>query len=888
MSRSRVRLLAMTTAACAAAALLTASPAHAEDGIDPSAVVPGTGTDTPAQVSGDEQTVAADEPVAAAKEYLGDNADTFAIDGAELTAIGTYAADGTETVRFAQSHNGVPVFGAQYLVHMRPDGGDTTVLGANGTYYSDLSVDTTAAATPETAVEQARRHVAEQLAGGVFTGGVLDDAITGVSNGLVIVPDGSGSLAYHVTVSAVDRAAGTPVVKEVYVDADTAWPLFAYDGIQFSSPAEGTGVKADGTTVPLHLTKADDGSFQMVDRSRTSTISTFDGRAYDVAEVLGRMPADIPVFVGPTAHFDGEATESGAVDAHANAGHVYDYYRSLGRDGLDGKGAAMTSVVGVTYWGQPFVNAFWDGQKMVYGGGDDEYKTLSADLDVVGHEMTHGVVEHSAGLIYAHQSGAMNEAIADYFGNAVDVDVTGTSMRDPDAGLLGEDLCRTAGPRECALRDLNDGRTTADYEGLTWEYDNGGVHYNSTIFSGALWDIRETIGSAKADRLIYKALTEYMTPTDDFVDGRNAVVQAAVDSRIGLLALGKVIAAFVRHGIIDGWDDRNGDAKILMKDITAERTGPAAAGGWWVAPKGETDGDGPYAIYSGRTDGKGAPIKLSDPVDGRFNVLPATDGKWAVWFAWGASDARLMRAPVDGSAPPEVLWTTVNPSRLSVDGDWISWNVSHPMFGTKQWYMNANDPAGTAQMVESTYYKRSGFGEVRDGKLYYLLQQPDRTPGGDGRYHLNITVRDLATGTETLLPEIPDATGESFAGLYAVKVTDEHVVVGVDQTAGGTVGIWRMNRDGTGLKTLVAEANGPMLGDYDATGAAVTYENWPGATVPQIFQVGIDGGSPRRMSCSDGLQFRVNADEGRRAVWLDGSYGTTALVVRERPAGGCR
>lgn len=885
MSRSRARLLAMTTAACAVAALVTATPAHADDGIDPSAVVPGTGTDTPAQVSGDEKTVDADEPVAAATEYLGDNAATFAIDGAELTPIGTYASDGTETVRFAQSHGGVPVFGAQYLVHMRPDGGDTTVLGANGTYYSDLAVDTTATATPEAAVEQARVYVAEQLARGRFTDGP-DETVTAVSNGLVIMPEGAGTLAYHVTVSTVDPEAGTPVVKEVYVDADTAWPLFAYDGIQFSSPVEGTGVKADGSEVPLGLTQADDGSFQMVDQTHDSTISTYDGRAYDVSEVLGRMPDDIGVVSGPTSHFDGDASESGAVDAHANAAHVYDYYAGLGRNGLDGQGGDMASVVGVTYWGTPFVNAFWDGQKMVYGSGDAEYRTLSAELDVVGHEMTHGVVEHSAGLIYAHQPGAMNEAVADYFGNAIDVDVSGTSMRDPDAGLLGEDLCRTASPRDCALRDLNDGRTTADYEGLTWEYDNGGVHANSTIFSGALWDIRETIGSSKADKLIYKALTEYMTPTDDFVDGRNAVLQAAIDSRIGLLNLGKVITAFIRHGIIDGWDERAGDARILMKDITAERTGPAAAGGWWVAPKGEIDGDGPYAMYSGRTDGRGKPIKLSDPVDGRFNVYPATDGKWAVWFAWGDRDAQLMRAPVDGSAPPEVLWTTSSPSNLAIDGDWISWNTTHPFAGRKQWYMNANDPAGTAQMVESTYYMSSGFGEVRDGKLFYLLQWPDRTPANTG-YHMNIVVRDLATGTETKLPEILDDAGESFAGLYALKPTDDHIVVGVDQTAGGTAGIWRMNHDGSGLEVLVDEADGPMLGGYEATEDAVTFEDWPGPTVPQVWQIGIDGGRIGKMSCADGLQFRVAADEGRRAVWLDGSYGTTALVSRDKPARGC-
>lgn len=75
---------------------------------------------------------------------------------------------------------------------------------------------------------------------------------------------------------------------------------------------------------------------------------------------------------------------------------------------------------------------------MVYGTGDAEYRPLSAGPDVVGHEMTHGVIDHSADLVYAGQSGALNEAIADYFGNAVETDVYGVPMDDPDAGLLGE------------------------------------------------------------------------------------------------------------------------------------------------------------------------------------------------------------------------------------------------------------------------------------------------------------------------------------------------------------------------------------------------------------------------------------------------------------------
>ncbi|GLZ76668.1 hypothetical protein Afil01_14750 [Actinorhabdospora filicis] len=885
MSRSRARLLAMTTAACAAAALAVAAPAQADEGIDPSAVTPGTGTEAPARVMGDEQTVAADEPVAAARQYLDDNQRTFAIDGGDLTPIATYADGATETVRFAQSHQGVPVFGAQYLVHMRPDGGDTTVTGANGTYYTGLSVDTAPAATEATAVDRAKQYVLEGLAGGKFTVPATGPDVAAASRGLVVLPEGAGRLSWHVTVSTVDGK-GTPVVKEVYVDADTAWPLFAYDGIQFDSPAAGTGVKYDGTESPIGVTKSDDGTYKLVDQANAPTdITTYDGRGWDVRSVLGGgVPEGMPIYSGPSTRFDGDATESGAVDAHVNAAHVYEYYlKKLGRNGLDGNGMDMTSVVGVDLGGQPFVNAFWDGTKMVYGSGGGDFKTLSADLDVVGHEMTHGVVEHSAGLIYAHQPGAMNEAIADYFGNAIDVDYSGTSMRDPDAGLLGEDLCRTASPRECALRDLNDGRTTADYEGLTWEFDNGGVHANSTIFSGALWDIRERIGGAKADKLIYKALTEYLTPTSSFVDGRNAVVQAALDSRLSWLERGKVLVAFLQHGIVDGWEKRIGDASQLMTGITTERTAPAAAGGWWVAAKGSPEGGEPYSMYSGRTSG-GKPVKLADPVEGRFNVMPATDGKWAVWIAWGAADALIMRAPVNGSAPAKVVGYARNPSRLSVEGSWISWQESTPS-GPKQWYKNADDPNSYEEPVDGTYHKTSGLGEIRGGKLYYVLAWPDSE-----RYHLNVVVRDLATRQETMLPEImAEGSTTEPAGLYGPKPTSKGIVIGVDARPGNQAGIVRISADGKTVKTLVdeASANAPLLGEYDATSSAVTFENWPGDVPPKIWQVSIDGGKAKPMSCTTGVQFHVNADEGTRAVWFDGMYGTTALVVRDKPRSHC-
>jgi prepilin-type processing-associated H-X9-DG protein len=79
-------------------------------------------------------------------------------------------------------------------------------------------------------------------------------------------------------------------------------------------------------------------------------------------------------------------------------------------------------------------NAYWNGSQMLFGDGHVKFKPLSAGLDLTGHELTHGVVQYTAGLIYQSQSGALNEAYADILGNLVE------NKNDAGAWLLGEDI----------------------------------------------------------------------------------------------------------------------------------------------------------------------------------------------------------------------------------------------------------------------------------------------------------------------------------------------------------------------------------------------------------------------------------------------------------------
>lgn len=108
-------------------------------------------------------------------------------------------------------------------------------------------------------------------------------------------------------------------------------------------------------------------------------------------------------------------TDRAAVSAHYYAGVVYDFYKNLfNRNSIDNNGMSIISTV---HYGSGYNNAFWDGTQMVYGDGDgSQFTYLSGDLDVVGHEMTHGVVSSTANLNYQNQSGALNESLSDIFG----------------------------------------------------------------------------------------------------------------------------------------------------------------------------------------------------------------------------------------------------------------------------------------------------------------------------------------------------------------------------------------------------------------------------------------------------------------------------------------
>ncbi len=206
-------------------------------------------------------------------------------------------------------------------------------------------------------------------------------------------------------------------------------------------------------------------------------------------------------------------------EAYDGAGATYDLYREVyGRNSIDGKGMRLVSSV---HFGRAYDNAFWEGRQMVYGDGDGKlFNRFTIAVDVIGHELTHGVTQHEAALAYEGEAGALNESFSDVFG----ILVKQRALRQDAARadwLIGAGLL-SRGVKGKALRSLAAPGTAYDDPVLgkdpqpahMRDYvkttdDNGGVHLNSGIPNHAFYRAARDLGGfawEKAGRIWYDAL----------------------------------------------------------------------------------------------------------------------------------------------------------------------------------------------------------------------------------------------------------------------------------------------------------------------------------------------------------------------------------------------
>jgi bacillolysin len=467
--------------------------------------------------------------------------------------------------RLQQLHQGVPVLGGQ-VVRQSADG---QVVSIFGTLYPGIDVDP----VPGFPASDAAARI-EAASGGTL--------MRRREVQLLVLPldDGRMALAY------AGLAAGPEGVQDYYIDAHTGAVLLKLNHLQRQAAVgTGGGVLGDSKKISASGTS---GGFVTVDALRPPTIVTYDlkgnwSRGWNIAD--GVLPA-----VASDRAFDADNawTDKAVVDAHAYAGYVYDYYyKRFGRRGLNDGNRAIHSFVhpanradALTVPDEIFdnflVNAFFCGQcgyngedMMFYGDGvpDGMFSVnvnyFSGALDIVAHELTHGVTAYSSGLIYQNESGALNEAFSDIMGTSVEFyyQTFGSGPLKADY-TMGEDVMPAIAGFQ---RSMANPRAFGDPDHYSLRQsgggDNGGVHTNSLIASHAFYLAIEGgtnrtsgrtvqgVGASRREQIekvFYRAFTNMLSAGATFYMARLATIQSAVDLYGG--------GGAVEQAVTQAWD----------------------------------------------------------------------------------------------------------------------------------------------------------------------------------------------------------------------------------------------------------------------------------------------------------------------------------------------
>ncbi|WP_250673880.1 M4 family metallopeptidase [Paraclostridium ghonii] len=330
----------------------------------------------------------------------------------------------------------------------------------------------------------------------------------------IAVDEKSNRAIYSLDISYALPEAAHWIIK---VDVENGNIVEKQNILEQATQVVGTGIGTDDKIKNLNITE-DKGKYMLLDTTHKGEIGTLNFEFFEFGNtIIGNIISNIKNF------FD---KDKAAVDAHYFTNEVYNYYKNVhNRESYDGNGSDINSYVHVPNpkSGGSWSNAAWTGSYMIYGDGDSATENpFSAANDVIAHEITHGVTSSSANLVYSKQSGALDESFSDVFGYFV----------DSEDWTMGEDLFKTPGK---AIRDLQDPTKYGqpahmkDYKDYELWSDNGGVHTNSGIPNKAAYNTITKIGKEKAEKIYYRALTQYLTQQSQFTDAKSSLIQSAKD-----------------------------------------------------------------------------------------------------------------------------------------------------------------------------------------------------------------------------------------------------------------------------------------------------------------------------------------------------------------------
>ncbi len=270
------------------------------------------------------------------------------------------------------------------------------------------------------------------------------------------------------------------------------------------------------------------GNYRLRQYGRGGGIATYDamhGTSY-------QLSVD---FVDPDSSFDSENGKAG-VSVHWGLENTYDYYfNSHGRNSFDDNGGKM---IAYAHYDNNWFNAQWDGSRMRFGDGTSNNTPL-VSIDIVSHELTHGVTQYTANLIYQDEYGALNESFSDIFGTSVEFYTLGSGGN----WFIGEGAVRLrsmSNPNQYACPDTYFGNFWAPLGGG----DFGGVHTNSGVQNFWYYLLSEGgsgvndngysysvtgLGIDEAEQIAYRNLSTYLIPTSEYYDARLGSIYAATD-----------------------------------------------------------------------------------------------------------------------------------------------------------------------------------------------------------------------------------------------------------------------------------------------------------------------------------------------------------------------
>jgi bacillolysin len=443
--------------------------------------------------------------------------------------------------RSDQYHQGVRVFGADVAEQYARG----LLVSAFGSLYESIDVDTKPAIDATQAREAVRARSGSELNPDRHPE-------------LVILPlDGRRfALTWRL------RAMVGSDFREYFVDAHSGAIVYDYSVRRTQTTVgRATGVLGDSKKISVSPTA---GRFYADDRLRPPSLVTYDlaGDFVRALRIINRTV--VPTLNDIASDSDNVWTDGAAADAHVHTGWTYDFYfKRFGRRGIDNHDLALRSIVhparrqdfdsNFDIVPDFYVNASYVGEGlMVYGVGlpagvffgSQSVDFWSGGLDVVAHEITHGVTEYTSGLIYQDESGALDEAFCDIMGTSIEhfFQPLGDGVLRADY-QIGEDVVRPGGFRSMSNPGLF-GDPDHYSRRFIGDADNGGVHINSGIVNHAFYLAIEGgtnrtsglgvqgVGAAnreQIERVFYRAFTEMLNASATFATARAATIQTARD-----------------------------------------------------------------------------------------------------------------------------------------------------------------------------------------------------------------------------------------------------------------------------------------------------------------------------------------------------------------------